>query len=228
MTLRDRQRNLPSFEVGGRGTNEVRRSRKLRCGRIYDPVRWGSPDTKIRSSRFRQTTIPVDRHRHLPLGRTPQGIISLPRNGSRRYQASGLVRRRRKRQQLSEPNPATPKALRKSFAKHQHPPAYARSESSRKGVIPQPFPRVRRSRRGRHSPPQHHPTRSTGSTTMVLALIVIPIFLESIDFQLPSSSSSPQEWTNRRLNSSLARMESTSLDSEKLTTSTMERSGVRV
>jgi hypothetical protein len=46
LTLRDRHRNLPNFEVGGRGTNEVRRSRKLRCARTYDPVRWSSPDTK--------------------------------------------------------------------------------------------------------------------------------------------------------------------------------------
>ena len=148
---------------------------------------------KIRSSRFRRATIPVDHHRHLPLGRTPQGITSLPRNGSRRYQASGLVRRRRTRQQLSEPNPATPKALRKSFAKHRRPPAYARSESSRKGVIPQPYPRVRRSRRGRHSRPQHHPTRSTGSTTVALPLILISIYLESTIIQFPSSSSNPQE-----------------------------------
>ena len=63
---------------------------------------------------------------------------------------------------------------------------------------------------------------------MLLPLIVIFIFLESVVFQLPSNSSSPQEWTNRRLNLSLAGMESISPNSEKLTTSTMERSGVRV
>ena len=145
---------------------------------------------KIRSSSFPHTRIPVDHHRHLlPLGRTPQGIASrLPRNGSRRYRASDLAHRR---QELSEPNPATLKALRKSFGKHHHPPAYPRSESNWKGVIPQPHPRVRRRRRGRHNCPHHHPagsTRSTTTTTLPPILIFVMII-----FQCPPNSSSPQE-----------------------------------
>jgi hypothetical protein len=146
---------------------------------------------KIRSSSFPQTTIPVDRHRHLlPLGRTPQGIVSLPRNGSRRYRASDLAHRR---QELSEPNPTTLKALRKSFGKHIHPPAYPRSESNWKGVIPQPHPRVRRRRRGRHSRPQHHPTGSTRSTITTLLPLILLIFVMIIIFQRPPNSSNPLE-----------------------------------
>lgn len=62
----------------------------------------------------------------------------------------------------------------------------------------------------------------------MLPLIAITILLESIAFQPPLSSSSPQEWMSRRPNTSLARMESTSPNGEKLTASTMEHSGVRV
>ena len=146
---------------------------------------------KIRSSSFPHTRIPVDHHRHLlPLGRIPQGIASrLPRNGSRRYRASDLAHRR---QELSEPNPATLKALRKSFGKH-HPPGYPRSESNWKGVIPQLHPRVRRRHRGRHSRPHHHPAGSTRSTTRTTTLPPILIFFVMIILQRPPNSSNPQE-----------------------------------
>jgi len=67
---------------------------KLRGRRTWNKRGQEVTEAEIRSSSFPQTTIPVDRYRHLPLGRTPQGIIiSLPRNGSRRYQASDLVLR---------------------------------------------------------------------------------------------------------------------------------------
>jgi len=74
--------------------------------------------TKIHSGCFPQmTTIPMNHYRNLPLSWTLQGIFI----GLHQCQVSGLVLRQKKRPPLSKPNPAMPKALRKSFAKrHWH------------------------------------------------------------------------------------------------------------
>jgi hypothetical protein len=86
--------------------------------------------TSTRTGTKTGTTNPVG---HLPPGdgSLPQSvitIITLPRNGLRRYRASGLA------PQTSEPNPAAPRAPGTSFAKHHRRPAPAPSEPMRQLV----------------------------------------------------------------------------------------------
>ena len=147
---------------------------------------------------------------------TPQKQnITLPRNVLRRYRASGLALLRRKKP--NELNPAMPKALGNSSAKHR--PAYARSKSRapppkrKRTAIGQlrrrpPRTRVRRRRR-----PHHHPAKARRSRSTSTRPDPLPSLLH---LRPPSNSSNLREWMTRPMTSPVG-TDRAQLSSEKLT-----------